>query len=109
MALTPFCWVGGGGGGVGNPGLAFRRSLWCNPPKVVPPWPDQDEELQGDQVNMALFFWYIERGDLSSVHVYSGLHWTSYLIQAVMWTRIYYIRILVNKITKLISKHLLKV
>ena len=29
--------------------------------------------LQGDQLNMAVFFWYIEKNDLyATVHVYTG-------------------------------------
>ena len=37
--------------------------------------------LQGDQLNMAVFFWYLGKIDLSSVHVYSTLHWPSNLLQ----------------------------
>ena len=27
-------------------------------------------QIQGDQLNMAVFFWYLVKGDLSCVHVY---------------------------------------
>ena len=33
-------------------------------------------ELQGDQFNMAMFFLYLVKSDLSSVHVYISIHWT---------------------------------
>ena len=31
--------------------------------------------IQGDQLNMVVFFWYLEKSDLSSVDVYSSLYW----------------------------------
>ena len=34
--------------------------------------------IQGDQLNMAMYFWQLGKSDLSSVHVYSGVHWTLY-------------------------------
>ena len=29
--------------------------------------------IQGDQLIMAIFFWYLGKNDLSSVHVYRGV------------------------------------
>ena len=36
--------------------------------------------IQGDQLNMAVFFWYLGKSDLSSVHVYSIVQWTTQLL-----------------------------
>ena len=37
--------------------------------------------IQGDQLNMALFFWNLGKSDLFSVHVYSSVLWTSHFLQ----------------------------
>ena len=37
--------------------------------------------IQGDQLNMALFYWYLVKIQLSSVHVYSSLHRTSHILK----------------------------
>ena len=37
--------------------------------------------VQCDQLNMAVFFLDLGKNDLSSVHVYSSVHWTSHFIQ----------------------------
>ena len=42
--------------------------------------------IQGDQLNMDVFFWYAVC-DLFSVHVYSDVNWTSHFIQATRKTR----------------------
>ena len=34
--------------------------------------------LQGDQLNMAVCFWYLVNSDLSSVRFCTRVHWTSY-------------------------------
>ena len=39
-------------------------------------------EIQGDQLNMVPL-----KSDMSSLHVYSGAHWTSYLLQCTIKTR----------------------
>ena len=31
--------------------------------------------IQGKQLNMAMFFWYIVKSDFSSLHVYIRVHW----------------------------------
>ena len=31
--------------------------------------------IQGDQFKMGVFFWYLGKSDLPSVHVYSSVHW----------------------------------
>ena len=33
-------------------------------------------QLQGDQLNMAVYFWYLAKRDLSSVHMYKSIHLT---------------------------------
>ena len=38
-------------------------------------------QIQGDQLNIAVYFWYFEKSDLSSQHVYSVVHWTSHFSQ----------------------------
>ena len=35
-------------------------------------------EIQGDQINMAMFFGYLGKSDLSSVHLYNGITLTGY-------------------------------
>ena len=35
--------------------------------------------IQGDQLNMAVFFWYLEKSDLFIVHMYSIIHWRSHI------------------------------
>ena len=37
--------------------------------------------IQSDQLNMAVFIWYLNKSDLSSIHMYSSVHWTSRLLQ----------------------------
>ena len=37
--------------------------------------------IQGDQLYMAVFFWYLGKRDLSSEHVYSSIHLTSHFLQ----------------------------
>ena len=37
-------------------------------------------DIQGDQLNMAVYCWYIVNSDLSSVHENSSLQWTSYFL-----------------------------
>ena len=38
-------------------------------------------KVQGDQLYMAVFFWYLVKSDLSSVRVYISLHWKSHFLQ----------------------------
>ena len=38
-------------------------------------------EVQGDQLYMAVFFWYLVKIDLSIVRVYSSVRWTSHFLQ----------------------------
>ena len=38
-------------------------------------------EIQGDQLNMIALFWYLEKSDLSSIHVYSSMPWTGHILQ----------------------------
>ena len=45
------------------------------------------DSIQGDQLNMAVFLWDLGKSDLSSVQVYSGVHWTSYFLQGTRKTR----------------------
>ena len=38
--------------------------------------------VQGDQINMVVLFWYLVKSDLSSVPICStSLHWTSHFLQ----------------------------
>ena len=37
--------------------------------------------VQGDQLNMAVFFWYLEKSDFYSVQPKSGVHRISHFIQ----------------------------
>ena len=39
-----------------------------------------------DQLNMAVYFWYLVKSDLSSVHVYSSAYWTSHFLQGTRKT-----------------------
>ena len=48
---------------------------WVNPRPLVL------ADLQGDQLNMAVFLWYLVISDLSSVHNFSYKHWTRHLLQ----------------------------
>ena len=34
-----------------------------------------------------MYFWYLEKSDMSSVHMYSCVHWISHLIQVTRKTR----------------------
>ena len=43
--------------------------------------------IQGDRLNMAVCSLYLVKHDLSSVHVYSTLHWTGYFLQGTRKTR----------------------
>ena len=43
--------------------------------------------IQGDQLYMAVFFWYLVKSDLFSVRVYSSLRWTSHFLQGTRKTR----------------------
>ena len=43
--------------------------------------------IQGDQLDMAVFFWYQVESDVSSVHVYNSIHRTSHLLQGTRKTR----------------------
>ena len=48
-----------------------------------------DFQVQGDQLNMAVYLWYLVKSDLSSVRyctVYIGVHWKSHFLQGT-WTR----------------------
>ena len=40
--------------------------------------------VQGEQLDLAVFFWYLGKSDLSSVHVYSSVHWTSHFLQGTI-------------------------
>ena len=43
--------------------------------------------MQGDQLNIAVLFCYLGKSDLSSVHVYSSVQWTSHSLQDIRITR----------------------
>ena len=36
--------------------------------------------LQGDQLTMAVFYWYLVKSDLSSLLIYSSVYWTSHFL-----------------------------
>ena len=44
-------------------------------------------KLQGGQLNMAVCFWYLGKSELSSVRVYSSVHWTNQFLQGTRKTR----------------------
>ena len=44
-------------------------------------------DLEGHQFNMAVFFWYFEKSDLSSVHYCTRVHWTSHFVQGTKNTQ----------------------
>ena len=44
-------------------------------------------EVQGDQFNIVLCFLYLVKSGLSSVHVYSNVHWTINFLQGTRRTR----------------------
>ena len=37
--------------------------------------------VQGDQLNMTMFFWYHVKNDFSIVNLYSSGHWTSHFLK----------------------------
>ena len=43
--------------------------------------------VQFDEINMAVFFWYLVKIDLSSVRYCTRIHWTSYFLQGSIKTR----------------------
>ena len=43
--------------------------------------------VQPDQINMAVFFWQLVKSDLSSLYVYSSVHWTIHFLQGSRNTR----------------------
>ena len=43
--------------------------------------------LQCDQLYMAVCFWYPVKSDLSSVHVFRSVYWTSHFLQGTRETR----------------------
>ena len=55
---------------------------------------------QSDQLNMTVFFWYLVRRDLSSVHVNSSVNWTSlfYMVQE-KHGHVYLVTLYIGKIT----------
>ena len=44
-------------------------------------------QVQRGQLYMAVLFWYLVKRDLSSVRVYSSVHWTSHFLQGNRNTR----------------------
>ena len=42
--------------------------------------------IQGDQLNMTVFFWYLVIGDLSGVRFCTRIHWTSHFLQGTRKT-----------------------
>ena len=40
-----------------------------------------DTQVQGDQLYMAMCFWYSVKSDLSDVRVYCSVHWTSHILK----------------------------
>ena len=43
--------------------------------------------IQGDQLNMAVCFLYLFKGDLSSVHIHSSVHWSGHFLYGTRTTR----------------------
>ena len=43
--------------------------------------------IEGNQLNMAVFFSYFVKSDLSSVFYFTRVHWTSHLFQGTRKTR----------------------
>ena len=37
--------------------------------------------IQGYQLNMVVFFWYLVKSDLSKVHVYGNVQWISHFLK----------------------------
>ena len=44
-------------------------------------------KVQGDQLHMDLFIWYLVKSDLSNVRYCTRVHWTSYFLQGTRKTR----------------------
>ena len=42
--------------------------------------------ILGDQMNIAVLFWYLAKSVLSSVHVYGDVHWTGHFLQGTRKT-----------------------
>ena len=43
--------------------------------------------LQHEKINMAVYFWYLIKSDLSSVRNFNTVHWTSFFIQGTRYTQ----------------------
>ena len=56
-----------------NPLIVVRSSTYSAP----------QEYLQGDQLYMAVCFWYLVKSHLSSVRGYSSLHWPCHFLQGI--------------------------
>ena len=46
-----------------------------------------DNRVQDDQLNMAVRFWYLWESDMSGLHMYNGVHWTSHFLQGFIKTQ----------------------
>ena len=42
-------------------------------------------KFQGDQLNMAVFFWYLVKGDLPSLRNCTRVQWTSHFLQGSLF------------------------
>ena len=45
--------------------------------------------IQGEQLNMALFFWYLVKNYLSSIRYCTSVNWTSHFFQGTRKTRLF--------------------
>ena len=43
--------------------------------------------VQGDQINMAVFLWYLIKSDVSSVRYSTRVHWTGNFLQGIRKTQ----------------------
>ena len=43
--------------------------------------------IQGDQLNMVMFFWYFVKSDLSSIRCNTHVQWKSHFLQGTRLTR----------------------
>ena len=48
---------------------------------------EESAKVQGDQLNMAMFFWYFVKSYLPSVRYCSHIHWISRILQGTRNTR----------------------
>ena len=79
-ALIETCGSGEGGEESSGVQRGVLRRLQQGDQKFII-WPLDGVKLQPDQINMAVFFWYLAKSDLSNVDYCTCVQWTSHFLQ----------------------------